>query len=232
MGDSGCGRARAAFLDIAARCGGCGSEGYRRLLVSRGNDGAGGSGASGRAFRLACGACGPPCAGLRGEIVHAGVRGRDRGHRVPLERRHGRGADAGCLRGGPTCRGAPAALSVHLCVHCERRELRAADLESREPRCLRSAHAAAAQLAPAIRHRLAGFDRRHVHGSALDPASGAARRHRSRRGGAGFECRGASGVRWYRRDRHPSPDRIGPRLATRDCRPSWPASRRRPRSSC
>ncbi len=67
-------------------------------------------------------------------------------------------------------RSAAAALLVHLRIHRERREFRAADFEPRQSRRLRCIAAAAHALARAIRDSLVGVDRRNVLSAAVHAA--------------------------------------------------------------
>ena len=62
---------------------------------------------------------------------------RHRGDRAAVERRHRGGADAGGLCRDPRRQGRAAAVSVHLRLHRQRGELRAADLQSGQPRGVR-----------------------------------------------------------------------------------------------
>ena len=116
----------------------CGhGQGHGRLSLSDRHDAACRSRAPGGPVRLARNPCHQSRQWLAGTAVQPGLPRRHRGHGLPVERRDGGRADAGGLCGGENREGKAPALSRHLRLYRQRRELRPADLEPGQPRPLR-----------------------------------------------------------------------------------------------
>ena len=142
-------------------------QGHGRLSLSYGHDAACRSRAPGGPVRLGRNPCHQSREWLASTAFQPGLPRRHRGHGLPVERRDSGGADTGGLCGGESREGKAPALSRHLRLHRERRELRAADLEPGEPRPLRPRDAAALALASAVCLAVATVHRRHLRRPAL-----------------------------------------------------------------
>ncbi len=97
-----------------------------------------------------------------------------------------------------------------ICAHRrQRRELRAADLQSGQSGHLRQPHAAAAAMAAALCAAVGGRDRGHLSGVAADPARGAAPDDRPRGRAAELVHRGQAGGMRHRCDGGGADGRLG-----------------------
>ena len=152
-----------------------GQEGYRRLSVSDRHDAAGGIGSPGRRVRLAGHTGRQRRPWIAKAAVHAGVWRRRVGDGVSFERRHGRGADSGGLRGGKEGEDRSAPVFVHLRVYRQCGQLRATHLKPGQSRRVWKASAAIAALAADVCASIGSFHRCDLCGFAMVGAKGPGR---------------------------------------------------------
>ena len=178
MGGARRGKPGPARIGALAGCVGCRRPWQRRVPLPGGDDAARRAGAAAGRVRLARRSRHQAGERLGKSALRAGLRRRHDGDRLSVERRDRRGSDAGglCCRDGGRGRAAP--LSLRLCVHRQRGELRAADLQPGQSRRLRQPHAAAAILAGGGRPAIAAVDRSDLRRASVDPAQGAPSAHR------------------------------------------------------
>ena len=147
-------RPGAARLAAVAGCAHGHRERRRRLSVPDRHDADRRAGPARRPVRLSRRARGRICRRLAAAAVPADLHRRHGRHRAALERRHRDRADARRLCRDARGRRQAAALSVRLRLHRQRRKLRAADLQPRQSRRVRRAHAAADRMAAPVRPAL------------------------------------------------------------------------------
>ena len=210
-----------------ARCADRRGARNRCLSVPDRHDAAGGTGAAGGPVRLARRQGRASCQRLGDTAVYAGLR-------VGTSSRSFLSNDATAVVLTPAVAAvvraagqAAAALSVHLRLHRQCRELRAADLQSGEPGDLRQPHAAAAAMAAALCAALGAVDRATYVVLRWTQRGICASRSRPTSRCPDLTVRGSWRHAGIAAGRARAADGLGASISSSACRPSWPAPRPR-----